>query len=74
MRYLVEASGGDKSPFTYESDVAPKVGATIFDRREGISHGYIVRFLLPGRDDFDGVIKAEWAGTIGPAQAGYGEP
>jgi hypothetical protein len=34
MRYLVEAPGGGKSPFTYESETAPEVGEIIFDRRE----------------------------------------
>jgi hypothetical protein len=61
MRYLVEV-GGSESPFTYEADTAPKVGDTILNRREGISDAYIVRFFEPSHDDFDGVIKAEWAG------------
>ena len=72
MRFLVEASGGEPS-FDYESEEAPKVGETIFDQREGISHGYIVRVLEPGREDYDAVIKADHAGTVGPAQAWYGD-
>ena len=68
MRYLVEATGGGESPFVYESDTPPEVDAIIFDRREGIVHAqaYTVRFIEPGRKDFDGVIKAEWAGASGP--------
>lgn len=62
--YLVEATGGGESPFVYESEAAPEVGATIFDRSEGVvhSHAYAVRFIEPGRDDYDGVIKADWIG------------
>jgi hypothetical protein len=69
VRYLVESSGGES--FTYESDTAPGVGETILDRREGVSRGYIVRVVEPGRDDFDGIIRADWAGEVGPAQARY---
>jgi hypothetical protein len=73
VRCLVEATGGGESPFVYESEAAPEVGATIFDRSEGIvhSHAYAVRFIEPGRDDYDGVIKADWIGEVGPAQAEY---
>jgi hypothetical protein len=76
VRYLVEATGGGESPFVYELEAAPEVGATIFDRSEGVvhSHAHAVRFIEPGRDDYEGVIKADWIGEVGPAQAAIVEP
>ncbi len=58
VRYLVETSSGEPS-FTMECDKPLEKGLTF--KQEG--NTYIARFIDPGRDDFDGVIKAEWMGV-----------
>ena len=57
VRYLVETSSGELS-FSIERDKPLEKGLTF--TQEG--NTYIARFIEPGRDDFDGVIKAEWMG------------
>ena len=57
VRYLVETSSGELS-FSIERDKPLEKGLTF--TQEGST--YIARFIEPGRDDFDGVIKAEWMG------------
>ena len=54
MRYLVETSSGELS-FSIERDKPFEKGLTF--TQEGST--YIARFIEPGRDDFDGIIKAE---------------
>jgi hypothetical protein len=69
IRYLVEPSSGEP-PFTIERDESLEVDKNFMHE----NRVYIVRFMEPGRNDFEEVIKADLAGTIGPAQAWYGDP
>ena len=57
MRYLVETSSGELS-FSIERDKPLEKGLTF--TQEGST--YIARSIEPGRDDFDGIIKAELMG------------
>jgi len=57
LRYLVETSSGELS-FSIERDKPFEKGLTF--TQEGST--YIARFIEPGRDDLDGIIKAELIG------------
>jgi hypothetical protein len=63
MRYLIEVDGAS---FPFEQ-------ADSLERGDNFTHEgktYIASFIEPGNDDFDGVVKATFAGEIGPGQAG----
>jgi hypothetical protein len=62
VRYLVEVDG---ESFPIEKTQPLQEG-------ENFTHEgkvYIVRLIQPGRDEFH-VVKAEFAGEVGPGQAG----
>jgi hypothetical protein len=63
MRFLVETSDGEP-PFTIDRNEPPALDESI--TREGTGRVYTVRFVEPGRDDFDNVLKADLIGTVGP--------
>jgi hypothetical protein len=64
VRYLVETSDGES--FALERE------APLFEGRTFTHEGstYTARFIEPGRDDFDAVIKADLEGSEGVGQVG----
>jgi len=63
VRYLVET--GTES-FPLEAPQPLEEGQSFIHERKV----YIARFFEPGRNDFDGVVKADFAGEVGPAGPG----
>jgi hypothetical protein len=57
VRYLVETSSGELS-FSIERDKPFEKGLTFTEENST----FIARFIESGRDDFDGIIKAELIG------------
>jgi hypothetical protein len=66
MRYLVEPSSGDP-PFPLDRDEPLEVDQNFMHE----NRVYIVRFVEPGRDEFDGVAKVDLVGTAGPGQQAW---
>jgi hypothetical protein len=70
LRYLVETNDGE-APFTLARDEPLKEGQNFWRQSAPGSESrlYIARIIAAGRDEYDNVVKADFAGTTpGPAQ------